>query len=391
MMDLASRLACLEDLTADGPRVVGTAEADRAADVIRDRMGNMGYAVDEQTFSISSWSPGSARFEVSAPAAGALECQPLMWSVPTPTGGVEGTLVAMGHTRLWDGSISWRKLAAVQEDRVLAYVLVNDRGAAIMQPCPRGSDSEIPHVAVGRDDGKRIQDWLATGADVTVRLDVSPAHHGAATGRNIVARRASRRWPAEDTTLICAHYDTVYGTPGAYDNASGVVVLLDLAERLITERAPDVTFAFFGGEEWHLAGSRTFVASLSKNGLPPISMALNIDGIGRGDLLEVGVGPEWLEWAVFRALQAQLADTGLRVQTTFPPLPASDHAAFYDAGIPAAHLTINDWPLLHRPDDRPDPASARNMGIVADLAEALVRELPASLPPEPRRGALTSC
>ena len=32
--------------------------------------------------------------------------------------------------------------------------------------------------------------------------------------------------------IICGHYDTVYSTPGAYDNAAGTAVVLELARRL---------------------------------------------------------------------------------------------------------------------------------------------------------------
>lgn len=154
-----------------------------------------------------------------------------------------------------------------------------------------------------------------------------------------------------------------------------------------------MSFAFFGAEEWHLAGSRAFVAELGKEALAKIPFVLNIDGIGRGSLLDVGVGPEWFEWAVLDAITRHLDDGPVRAETTFPPLLGSDHAPFYEAGVPAAHLTFNDWPLLHRPEDLPTSESVHNIGLVIDLAQALIHALSAALadpPHETKSSAIAS-
>ncbi len=49
--------------------------------------------------------------------------------------------------------------------------------------------------------------------------------------RNVIASRRGTRYP-EQRVIVLAHYDTVSVTPGADDNASGVAVLLELAEAL---------------------------------------------------------------------------------------------------------------------------------------------------------------
>ena len=49
--------------------------------------------------------------------------------------------------------------------------------------------------------------------------------------RNVIASRRGIRYP-EQRVIVLAHYDTVSATPGADDNASGVAVLLELAEVL---------------------------------------------------------------------------------------------------------------------------------------------------------------
>ena len=49
--------------------------------------------------------------------------------------------------------------------------------------------------------------------------------------KNIIASRNGNSSPAH-RVIVLAHYDTVFATPGADDNASGVAVLLEVADVL---------------------------------------------------------------------------------------------------------------------------------------------------------------
>lgn len=66
---------------------------------------------------------------------------------------------------------------------------------------------------------------------------------------NLEITRRGRRWPGE-ILLIGAHYDSVSGSPGANDNASGVAALMEIS-RLFTGFDPAVTVRFvaFTNEE----------------------------------------------------------------------------------------------------------------------------------------------
>jgi Zn-dependent M28 family amino/carboxypeptidase len=59
---------------------------------------------------------------------------------------------------------------------------------------------------------------------------------------NIYVEMRGAKTP-EKILVIGAHYDTVMGTPGADDNASGIAGLLELA-RLLYEKRPDMTVQF---------------------------------------------------------------------------------------------------------------------------------------------------
>lgn len=78
-------------------------------------------------------------------------------------------------------------------------------------------------------------------------------------GVNIFAER-SRSDPEAGSILLAAHYDTVPGSPGADDNASGVAVVLEAARLLASRSTPrTLQVAFFDLEEAGLLGSLSFV------------------------------------------------------------------------------------------------------------------------------------
>ncbi|MGI8485771.1 MAG: M28 family metallopeptidase, partial [Thermomicrobiales bacterium] len=181
-----------------------------------------------------------------------------------------------------------------------------------------------------------------------------------------------------EAVIVCGHYDTFWNTVGAYDNGSGVVALLELARRWSTRppRRP-VRLVFFAAEEWHLAGSRAFAAGMSQEDRDGTAFVINLDGLGRGNLLECSVGPETFEQSVTAEIElfATSNRPKLQLSSRFPPLAGTDHAPFYAAGIPSMHLTFNDWNLLHRPEDTPKRAGAGNIAWMVPLVDRLVERL----------------
>lgn len=83
-------------------------------------------------------------------------------------------------------------------------------------------------------------------------------------GVNVFAER-----PGTDTTgdaiLVAVDYDTVAGSPGADDNASGVAVILEIARLFASHSTPrTLQLAFFDLEEAGLVGSKAFVTNTQR-------------------------------------------------------------------------------------------------------------------------------
>lgn len=205
--------------------------------------------------------------------------------------------------------------------------------------------------------------------------------------RNVVATRyPDRPGRGEELPplLIAAHYDTVSGSPGADDNASGLVVLLEVASRLRTQAlARPVWLVAFCLEEQDRLGSQAFASRLkaehrelagaiilecvgfarSEAGTQQAPPAVPVAVPTQGDFLAI-VGNEAARSLVTQLeREAQRHEVQLKTLSLVVPdrgeaLPhtrRSDHASFWDAGYPAVMLTDTANfrnPHYHRETDR---------------------------------------
>lgn len=196
-----------------------------------------------------------------------------------------------------------------------------------------------------------------------------------------------------ENIVIGAHYDHLglghYGTMdpkaegqihhGADDNASGVAVMLSVAQRFAAGKPPPRTLVFvaFTGEELGLYGSRYFVDH------PPFPLAatkamINLDMVGRmnDNKLMVNTADTAKE---FRAMIGRAAD-GLDVDMKATG-GGSDHSSFYGKGIPAVHFYTGMHNDYHRPADTWEKLNIGGMGKVGDTVFAFATDLAASREP----------
>jgi hypothetical protein len=214
--------------------------------------------------------------------------------------------------------------------------------------------------------------------------------------RNFVARF---RPQASDHILFMAHWDTRpmadraenlgqqrMPVPGANDGASGVAILLGVADALKARPLTGATGAdllFVDGEDYGdfadtndvLIGSRWFAAH-QPAGYQPLYAVL-FDMVGDKDLQifqegqSVAGAPEVVQrvWRV-------AADLGYGHQ--FVPSVrhtlTDDHVSLQKVGIHAIDVVDFDYPYWHTTDDTIDKVSAESLQIVGDVAVALVRQ-----------------
>ncbi len=238
-----------------------------------------------------------------------------------------------------------------------------------------------------------------------------PFPHGHAS-RNLIATHRGQEHDSE-WLLVGAHYDGVWGTPGADDNASGVAVLLEAA-RLLAQRSwrRTIQLVAFTLEEPQtltrrfLVGSREFVREARRQGRR-YAGALILECVGYTDNRQGSQERPWLvripapETGNFLAVVAnrrsarlmrafqqaaaqcvpELPQVGYQTSLSgylIPPTRFSDHASFWDGGYPAVMLTDTAMfrnPHYHQPTDRADTLDYAFMAAVARATIATVATL----------------
>ena len=176
----------------------------------------------------------------------------------------------------WNPDEHRRIIAALEAGRpaaVLAATVRNPDTAGALYPFPliEDGDFDIPSAYMTEEEGQKLAVYAGREIDLEIR-----ATRSLAEGSNVIARRGA----GERKILVTAHLDAKRGTPGATDNAAGVVTLLLLAELLAgRDTAPAVELVAFNGEDYYAApGERMYLEQ--NEDLSPIEFVINIDGAG---------------------------------------------------------------------------------------------------------------
>ena len=219
--------------------------------------------------------------------------------------------------------------------------------------------------------------------------------------RNLIASRPGRD-KQEEQIVLGAHYDTVPGSPGADDNASGVSVLLELA-RLAIDREFGKTFKFvaFSTEEMPsfrtgAMGSHAYASRAKARGDRIVGM-ISFEMLGYYSDLEgsqsyptgfslfypsrgnfISLVSDFWSWRWKNKAEAALKQSmRLPVESvaTFRFVPGvdwSDHRSFWEAGYSALMMTDTAFyrnPHYHRATDTPEKLDYNRM---ADLTRGLL-------------------
>lgn len=183
---------------------------------------------------------------------------------------------------------------------------------------------------------------------------------------------------SENIILISAHYDhlgLIEGEfyPGANDNASGVALVMELAESLHnTLPVYTILFCFWGGEEAGLLGS-TFFCGHPTVPLERISCILNLDSIGNLQRDQRLLIWKSCENETSKRFEERLRQEGWETVWEENTCHNSDHWPFAREGIPGFTLLSPYWlEENHTPEDTPDKVKVE---LLLKLREAVLNTL----------------
>ena len=334
--------ADVQRLVSFGPRVAGTPVTEQAIAYLREEYRQAGYVTRVQTFTYPQFKDNGSNLTVNGTT---IEGRALSGS---PRGNLTAPLVAVpnvGRRADFEAVNVRGAIALVQRGEIRFLDKANNAAAAgavgliIINNVPGnfsgtlGAQTSIPVLALGSEQGSA----LLKKQPLTVTLNVNTEQR-LVTGRNLIAHPQGVTQPK---LLLGAHYDSVAGSPGANDNASGTAVVLNIARRLARSDAHSVWFVAFDGEEDGLQGSSAFVRAAPPQFLSHLQGMMNFDMVGVNERLSVSGSP---------ALTA-LAQNADRSIATLGGSGGSDHVPFADAEVPVLFFTRGLDPNYHKPSD----------------------------------------
>jgi aminopeptidase YwaD len=174
--------------------------------------------------------------------------------------------------------------------------------------------------------------------------------------------------------------DAKIGTPGAIDNATGVIVLLLLA-RLLQDYSGNlqIELVAFNGEDYYsVPGQMNYIAA-NQDSFDQIMLNINIDGAGYKD------GPSALSFYGLPSMIESKAREALASSKRVlegRQWPQGDHSIFIQYGCPAIAATsqwfadnIDSQTITHTPEDKPEIVDCQKLIELAETLNALIRKL----------------
>ncbi len=336
----------VQNLVNLGPRVAGTPVMEKASNYLIDQYRKAGYITEVQTFTYQKFVDLGSNLIVDNVT---IEGQALNGSIP---GKLNAPLVVVPNVgRSADfasvnvkGAIAIVKRGEIRFSQkaenaaaagAVGLVIVNNQPGDLSNGSV-GGGAKLPVLGLSAEKGNAL---IARTQNTQVNLNVN-AQRQVVTGRNVIAHLPGVTQPK---MILGGHYDSVAGSPGANDNASGTAVVLAIARNLSsTPLAGQVWFVAFDGEEDGLHGSRAFVNAAQPQFLSALKGMMNFDMVGVNNQLGIG-GTSSL---------TSLVQTSLPQVKTFGSMSGSDHASFADKGVPVLFFYRGSERNYHTPNDK---------------------------------------
>jgi len=229
-------------------------------------------------------------------------------------------------------------ISLLEEKTPAAVITVNPHKEHIIQD----GDFNVPCAAVSEntlDAFLRCNDRKARLAILTERIPTK-AH-------NVIATHGA----GHHKICFSAHIDTKPATPGALDNASGVSILLALAESLAGKECHSQTeIVILNGEDYYSnPGEIAYMNKLTSE----YDLAVNVDGVGLKDSATSISFYECPKHIESRVMGLAKKISGME---RIDPWPMGDHMIFAARGIPTVAITASNifnliGTVIHSPDD----------------------------------------
>jgi len=239
-------------------------------------------------------------------------------------------------------------------------------------PLIEDGDFNIPSVYMTEEEGKELISVIGKKVFLESKSKRIPGK-----GYNVIATKGKKN---SDRIVVTAHIDAKKGTPGAIDNATGVIVLLLLADLLKDYNGDNIIeLVAFNGEDYYAVSGQMNYIKANQENFKEIILNINIDGAGFKEgpsafsLFEL---PEVLQKITLEIIRQY---SGI---TEGAHWPQGDHSIFLQYGVPAIAVSskwfvdnINGQEITHTPKDNIEIVDCMRLIEISHALNSLIRRI----------------
>lgn len=243
-------------------------------------------------------------------------------------------------------------------------------GAIYPFPLFEDGDFNIPSVYTNEETGRQLLPFAGKKTFL-----YSQAERISSTGCNVIGRLNP---DAVSKITICAHIDAKIGTPGALDNAAGVVTLLLIADLLKNySGSNEIELLAMNGEDYYGANGEKQYLEQNEGRLSRILSFINIDapGFHTGKTAFSFYNQTEDQISVFRSTLRK-----------FPGIDEGeawyqgDHTALVMNGVPAIAITSEKFMEIeenfaHTPKDIPELVDLEKLAETAKAVALIIKQM----------------
>ena len=188
-------------------------------------------------------------------------------------------------------------------------------------------------------------------------------------------------WSVTGITVFCLLLLQINLTqnrsPGGFDNASGVGVMLEVARVMMTHREKQpITFLAAGAEEYGMCGALRYMQKHANEYNPNRTYVINLDGLGVGDAVSVitryGIPPIYTARTLAEVFRRSGESLGIKMSERYLPIGVGlDSIPIASRGFEAVTLTSGDVGSvalkIHSKADRSDLINTASLQQVGEL------------------------
>lgn len=378
-------------------RCVGSEGNRRATSFFKSELARLEWQTESAEFSAIDWVDGGAEltigdkgFEVlvspyslgcsaKAVLAGAkniseLENQDLSGKIVLLHGEIAKEQLMPKNFVFYNPEEHRQLVSLLENSGAAALVCATGRNASLaggVYPFPliEDGDFDVPSVYMTEEEGKKLLPHIGEKAVLKSFSERIPG-----VGYNVLGVKRE----GDERIVVTAHIDSKKGSPGAIDNASGVVILLLLAELLRDySGTKSIEIVAFNGEDYYAVPGQMQYIKENQGKFDTIALNINIDGAGYRE------GPSAFS---FFDPPKEIRTKAERVMAEHPgivegvPWPQGDHSIFLQFGRPAIAVSskwfidnIDSQEITHTQKDNISIVDCEKLVDIASAISSLIR------------------